>query len=34
METPVAAATALTAPYEPVVCWTSSTMEMVSMANG
>src|SRR5215212_4390731 len=34
METPVTAAAAPAAPYEPVVCCTSSTMEMVSIANG
>jgi hypothetical protein len=34
METPVAAATAPAAAYEPVVCCTSSTMERVSIANG
>ena len=34
METPVTAATAPALPYEPVVCWTSSTMPMVSIAKG
>ena len=34
METPVTAATAPALPYEPVVCCTSRTMEMVSIAKG
>lgn len=34
METPVTAATAPALPYEPVVCWTSRTMPIVSIAKG